>query len=87
MSNKELINKAIDEINKEYNVNLQIGIYHKKIDELSRRSINRIIPFLGEYADIAVSIKGEKYMVELACVDNEVDVMIMKLDKYKDRYF
>lgn len=87
MSNRTLIENAINQLNTRYNTNYRIGIYHDLINNLSKRTVNRIIEHLGEYADIHCTLKGEKYVVELAEVDGEIDIMIRSQNDYKNLYF
>jgi len=79
--NKQLIE---NEITKDGNI---IGIYHKKIDDLHPRSLKRVIENIGfGNTDVPVTLKGVKHVVEIAYVDNEVDVMILPYSEYRNRY-
>jgi len=66
---------------------LTLGIYHDKINELRPRPLKRVIEMLDYGSnDVRVTIKGVRYVVEIAHVDSEVDVMIMPYATYRDRY-
>lgn len=79
--NKQLIEK---EIKRDGNI---LGIYHRKIDDLHIRPLKRVIENLGiGSTDVPVTLKGVKHVVEIAYVDNEVDVMILPYDEYRNRY-
>jgi len=66
---------------------LTLGIYHVKINEIRPRPLKRVLDML-DYgsSDVRVTIKGAGYVVEIAHIDNEVDVMIMPYATYRDRY-
>ena len=64
-----------------------LGIYHNKLDLLSKNQMTRIEDYIGEeYTDVKFKINGVMHVVEIATVDNEKDVMIMTLKDYKDKY-
>ena len=66
---------------------LKLGIYDKKIDRLSKHSIDSILEnMLFGSTDILVSDSGEKYIVEVYHVDNEVDFKIKTYDDYIQLY-
>lgn len=66
---------------------MTLGIYHDKIDDLHPRSLRRVLDVLDYGStDVPVTIKGERYVVEIAHVDSEVDVMILPYTEYRNRY-
>ena len=81
MTNKEKITQVIE------SNGMVLGIYHDKIDEIHPRPLKRVLDML-DYgsSDVRVTIKGARYVVEIAHVDSEVDVMLMSYATYRDRY-
>lgn len=79
--NRQLIESELNKIN------MDLGVYHDKIDEVHPRTLKRVLDVL-EFGstDVPVTIKGDKYVIEVAHVDNEVDLMILPYTEYRSRY-
>ena len=58
------------------------------MENLSTRSINKIINMLNTYTDIDihVTINKIKYIVEVSSCDNEVDFNVITLKEYNNIY-
>lgn len=83
MSNKEILEKAIKKINKDY----KIGTYYDDMERLSKKELQKVIDNVSEeYTDVDVQIRRKNYVVEIATVDNDKDFMIMTREEYIARY-
>lgn len=64
-----------------------IGCYDVKIDNLSKKELRWIIDNItGDYTDVPVTLNGEKCIVEIAYVDNEIDFNFVSKNEYINRY-
>lgn len=82
MTNREYITKALSKRN------LVIGCYSPQMELLSKRSINRVLEASedNEYADVNVTWKGQKLIVEIATVDQEQDFRVITTSDYIGQY-
>ena len=62
-----------------------LGSYNDILNDASTRTVNKIVKeyLWQEYTDVKITIKGEKYMLEICTVDNEKDLNILTLEEYK----
>ena len=92
MTNKEIFENALNELSKEDDVKYVIGCYSNLIDELSKRTINRIIENINylSYTDIEITHKRKKYVIEVSIVyfsDRvEIDLVALTKEEYSARY-
>ena len=98
LSNKELIQEAIDEFDsmcKHYGYEESrhiIGCYDKDIESLDKIELCNILGNItGDYTDVMVSKGKKKYIVEIAWVDgteegDEVDFNMISLEDYENKY-
>ena len=92
MTNKEIIENALNELSKEHNNKYIIGCYSNLIDNLSKRTVNRIIESINylSYTDIEITHKRKKYIIELSVVyfsdRTEIDLITLTKKEYSARY-
>ena len=65
---------------------LSIGIYHAKIDRLSKRWLKAVLDGIESESDTDVFINRIPHVVEIDVVDNEVDLRVITKKEYIDRY-
>lgn len=81
MTQKQRIKQAIENVGKE------LGIYHANIELLSKHVIKRIIEEATTGGgDIRAYINRKPYVVEVVQVGNELDVMLLTYEEYRNRY-
>ena len=82
MENKERIIKET----KKYNYKL--GCYDLEIEKLNPSNLKKVLDIIkyGDSTDVAVFINRKKYIVEISVVDNEVDLQVLTLKEYENRY-
>lgn len=82
MENKERI---IREAKKH---NYILGTYDSDIEKLNPSNLKKVLDIIeyGDSTDIPVFINRKKYIVEFSVVDNEVDLQILTLKEYENRY-
>ena len=81
LNNKEIIEKKVAELG------YKIGCWDNNIEKLSRLNLNKVLRHLEEeYTDVSVDIDMEKYIVEIATVDNEKDLNMLSDKSYESRY-
>ena len=95
LSNVEMLEKAINILNKEnerYKFNYKLGCVSKEIDELEKSQIFKIIQSItGDYTDVKVFKDKIPYIVELSPITDtpdgdEYDFKMMKLKQYEGQY-
>lgn len=92
MTNKEIIENVLNELSKEHNHKYIIGCYSNLINDLSKRTINRIIENINylSYTDIEITHKRKKYIIELSVVyfkdRTEIDLVVLTKKEYRARY-
>lgn len=92
MTNKEIIQNALNELSEEDDVKCVIGCYSDLINDLSKRTINRIIDEVKyfSYTDIEITHKRKKYVIEVSVVyfDDriEIDLVALTKEEYSARY-
>jgi hypothetical protein len=64
----------------------ELGCYSNEINNLSMRSINRILKNVEYQIDTKVSIKGNIFVVQIDIVDEEVDLIMISKQEYISRY-
>ena len=81
LTNKQRIRKAISE--RGY---VDLAIYDDRLEQAAPITINRIIDILGTDYTIGATIAGKRYIVEMANVDGEIDIMLKTPAEYRERY-
>ena len=78
--------KKIAEALAEYG--LVIGCYDKAMEELKYMALNKVLDtgIMNDHADIEVSIKKKKHIVEVSTVDNEKDFTVYTKEEYTEKY-
>ena len=72
--------------NKLAKLGYQIVIFTNVLNEISKAQAEKLLFYAGEYHDQKLRIKNRWYMVEITCVDNEVDFNALPLSEYKNKY-
>lgn len=86
MTNKELIEKRIAELNKN-GYELELTSYDKDVDKVSKKVLTKALKeFGGDSTDIKVMIRRKPYVLEIPVCDNEVDIIIYSLDEFAAKY-
>lgn len=81
LNNKEIIEKKVAELG------YKIGCWDNNIEKLSRLNLNKVLRYLEEeYTDVLVDVDREKYIVEIATVDNEKDLNMLSDKSYESQY-
>ena len=80
--NKE---KIIKQIEKE---GFKFGCYDLEIEKLNPSNLKKVLDVVkyGESTDVPVFINRRKHIIEVSVVDNEVDLQILTLKDYENRY-
>lgn len=78
--------KKIAEALAEYG--LVIGCYDKAMEELKYMALKKVldIGIMNDHADIEISIKKKKHIVEVSTVDNEKDFTVYTKEEYTEKY-
>ena len=63
-----------------------LAIYDERLEQAAPITINRIIDILGTDYTIGATIASKRYIVELAYVDGEIDIMLKTPTEYRERY-
>ena len=82
MTNRKIIEKVLN------NNGYKIGCWNSNMENLSTRSINKVVNMLNTYTDIDihVTVNKIKYVIEVSSCDNEVDFNMITLKEYNNRY-
>ena len=82
MTNKKIISNKIKDLGYE------LGIYHKAINKIDDNSLNELLESIEfeETTDIDINLDGVDYVIELAFVDNEADIMMLTKRDYIQIY-
>lgn len=81
LNNKELVEKRVAELG------YKIGCWDKDVENLSRYSLNKVLRYLDEeYTDVLVDFNKEKYIIEIATVDDEKDLCMISKKDYEKKY-
>lgn len=79
--NVKALKKAID------GLGYKVGIVDKDLNKLDRKAFKEILSSLEEdYTDVFITMNNELYVVEIATVDNEKDVMYYEGYQYFKKY-
>lgn len=81
MANRDKIESKINKLG------YKIGVYHDRIDRLSSKELKKVLDAVEEdYTDVDVKVRGKDFVVEVATVDSEKDIMILSKPEYIRRY-
>lgn len=81
LTNKDIIEKKVTELG------CKIGCWNNDIEKLSRLNLNKVLRGLEEeYTDVLVDVDKEKYIVEIATVDDEKDLNMISKKAYENQY-
>ena len=82
MNNRQAITKAVKE------AGAKIGCYDKEVNRLDKKALEKVIDMIPykDSTDIDVIHNGTNYVIEMESVDNEIDLYIISLEDYNNKY-
>ena len=80
LTNKQRIEQVAERLN------LTMGCWSPQLDTLSETAIRNIVANIEFEADTLVHINRRKYIVEIDIVETELDLSVITLADYEDRY-
>lgn len=80
LTNKQRIEKVAKD------TMLTMGCWDPKLELLSERAIKQVLSSIPFEEDCLIHINRKKYVVEIDIVDAELDLSVMTLADYEDRY-
>ncbi|HDR7066986.1 TPA: hypothetical protein QCW42_004092 [Bacillus cereus] len=84
MKNKELIKERVSKLEDD----LKLGCYDDRIENVSKKGLDEILSSIEAYdwGDKEISINRAKHIVEIECVNGEIDLYVLAKAEYMNRY-
>lgn len=64
----------------------RIGIWSEELNYAAPVTLKRIYEIIGTDYSMELTIKGNRYILEMASVDGEIDFMITTIAEYRAQY-
>ncbi len=65
---------------------LTVGSIDTDLNKLTKKALNELLSYDGDYTDIVVLVNGKQYIVECTEVDTEVDMILYSKSEYINKY-
>ena len=65
---------------------LTVGSIDTDLNKITKKALNELLIYTGDYTDIVVSVNGKQYIVECTEVDSEVDMTLYSKSEYINKY-